>query len=226
VFLGFPTINRWGQRGSEKSSLPAIPEGDSAALQRRGHVLWKSRTMYLLTEMINNRLFSIVREKQGLLYTASIYAQLPDLYDRGTVIINLTPFTESIALTVEETIKVLLDFRDKKFTMEEFMEAKVPYVANLRSDLFQNSFWLTHLECMQLPHCVSDSVKMDFSCCHSFPERYDEITLEDVHIVTDEYFRELDKICASVGVAGKAPPSDIAAQVERITACLARTKRE
>jgi len=34
--------------------------------------------------MINNRLFAIVREKQGLLYTASVSLVIPDLYDRGT----------------------------------------------------------------------------------------------------------------------------------------------
>lgn len=66
------------------------------------------------------------------------------------VMISLTPFPQSIALTIEETLKVLQDFAEKKITLEEFEEAKKPFVAHMSSNLFKNHYWLSQMEYMQV----------------------------------------------------------------------------
>ena len=50
--LGFPTLNRWGQRGSSATSPPVSHASERDSLLRRGHVLFKSRAMNLLTEAL------------------------------------------------------------------------------------------------------------------------------------------------------------------------------
>lgn len=64
--------------------------------------------------------------------------------------ISLTPFPQSIALTIEETLKVLQDFAEKEITIEEFEEAKKPFVAHMSSNLFKNHYWLSQMEYMQV----------------------------------------------------------------------------
>lgn len=96
------------------------------------------------------------------MYTASISLIIPDLYDRGTVMISLTPFPQSIALTVEETIKVLQDFAEKKVTLEEFEEAKKPFVSHMHSNLFKNYYWLSQMEYMQVTFCSLLVLFFDF----------------------------------------------------------------
>lgn len=51
VCLGFPTLNRWGQRGSPLTTAPALHSGEGIPQYRRGHVLFKSRAMNLLTDV-------------------------------------------------------------------------------------------------------------------------------------------------------------------------------
>lgn len=65
---------------------------------------------------------------------------------------------------------------------------------------------------------------MNFECIDRVPQMYDEITLEDVALICEEYFQELSKLCVAIGVAGKAPPPDMEMQVERINNCLSRLK--
>lgn len=63
-------------------------------------------------------------------YDAQVSASLrmPDLYDSGTMHVTLTPFPEAIALTIEEALRVLYDFKHGNITQQELDEAKVPYL--------------------------------------------------------------------------------------------------
>jgi len=63
---------------------------------------------------------------------------------------------------------------------------------------------------------------MNFECLDRVPQMYDEITLEDMFVICEEYFQEMRTTCVSIGVAGTSPPPDMAAQMERIHGCLAR----
>lgn len=58
VCLGFPTLNRWGHRGRITSSASPLsislsPHTAAADTDRRAHVLFKSRAMNLLTEVLS-----------------------------------------------------------------------------------------------------------------------------------------------------------------------------
>ncbi len=56
---------------------------------------------------------------------------MPDLYDSGTLHVTLTPFPDSIALTIEEALRVLYDFKHGNITQQELDEAKVPYLGTV-----------------------------------------------------------------------------------------------
>jgi hypothetical protein len=60
---------------------------------------------------------------------------MPDLYDSGTLHVTLTPFPDSIALTIEEALRVLYDFKHGNITQQELEEAKVPYLGTEPSSI-------------------------------------------------------------------------------------------
>ncbi len=50
------------------------------------------------------------------------------MYDTGSMMITLTPFPQSIAFTVEETVRILYQFKNGQVTEQELQEAKTPFL--------------------------------------------------------------------------------------------------
>eukprot|EP01087_Luapelamoeba_hula_P020305 TRINITY_DN6910_c0_g1_i1.p1 TRINITY_DN6910_c0_g1~~TRINITY_DN6910_c0_g1_i1.p1 ORF type:complete len:1277 (-),score=249.90 TRINITY_DN6910_c0_g1_i1:27-3806(-) len=247
VLLAFACPNRLGQygptiqygslhngpepmtaAGRPQFKVPSLPgeELTEADIQRRRHVLWIGRCINLLCEIISTRLFTIVREKQGLLYDASVTPCLPDLYDRGHITINLSPFPEKISQTVEETLlTVLRSFRNTEISLEEFKEAQVPYVAHMQSTVEHSAYWMAHMEYLQQPHSMANQLKPDLTWITEVPERYTAITHNDIKcaalLVLGADSGATDAMCVSVGTAGPAPPADIQHQLARVRSAVA-----
>jgi hypothetical protein len=59
--MAFPCINRWGILEKDKKIRdPDVP--------KRNHILFPSRALHILSRLISNKLFSIVREKKSMTY--------------------------------------------------------------------------------------------------------------------------------------------------------------
>ncbi len=71
---------------------------------------------------------------------------MPDLYDSGTLHVTLTPFPDSIALTIEEALRVLYDFKHGNITQQELDEAKVPYLGTVHLSPKRATCIIRHLE--------------------------------------------------------------------------------
>ncbi len=55
------------------------------------------------------------------------------MYDTGSMMITLTPFPQSIAFTVEETVRILYQFKNGQVTEQELQEAKTPFLGKIHS---------------------------------------------------------------------------------------------
>ncbi|ELR23661.1 peptidase M16 inactive domain containing protein [Acanthamoeba castellanii str. Neff] len=230
VYLCFPVMNRWGYTKltvppaeeaaacAETAAMETEEASPVAAVRQRvkQHPLWKSRVANLMVEILSNRLFSVVRERKGLLYNVSASLRMPDLYDSGTLHVTLTPFPDSIALTIEEALRVLYDFKHGNITQQELDEAKVPYLEWLITAMKGPTFWMSLMEYMQLPEGIFPRDMMNLSCAEDIYEAYAAVELPDIRAIVNEFFQGMRVMCASIGTSGTEPPASMEEQRQRV----------
>eukprot|EP00027_Filamoeba_sp_ATCC50430_P015909 CAMPEP_0168572928 /NCGR_PEP_ID=MMETSP0413-20121227/18237_1 /TAXON_ID=136452 /ORGANISM="Filamoeba nolandi, Strain NC-AS-23-1" /LENGTH=679 /DNA_ID=CAMNT_0008606093 /DNA_START=22 /DNA_END=2059 /DNA_ORIENTATION=- len=170
MYLAFKCCNKWGVSGNNMVTV-ADP-------------LRESRILGVLSKIISNRMYNIIREKKGLTYDISCDCVLYDWFDGGLFIVNLSPFVSKIDETKQAVLEVLQDFKAKHITQEEFDEAVFPMAKWLASSLnSSNLFWSSVLATLQNP-----ATPKDLSCFKSMTQFYPNLKLTDLHDVIDKYF--------------------------------------
>jgi len=152
--------NRWTKRDPENENEP---------------LLQAYRELRVFSAMINDILYTHVREKRGLAYEVSFELSLPNHYPKGSAFLRCSPRSEDkLEACYTESMAVLQNLRDH-CTEKEFRKALGPLVKSTEASLNTNGFWMSQLQQLQ-----DDSVPQSFACFADVVGAYKSLTLEGV----------------------------------------------
>jgi predicted Zn-dependent peptidase len=225
AYIAGPAPNRWGNftaaqqaeriaggatRGEVHPPM-LVPAGSSPNLVakatqiRRAHPLYASVTLGLLTEIINSRLFTTVRDSLGLTYDVSFELSLFDRLASGWFNVNVTSTPAKISEAMMASLRVLKGCKSLPITQRELQRAKRTLLIRHETDLKNNSYWLgllTHLQSGAVPlkgvECLRDLVTM-----------YEAATVEDIFDAYSQFDFSDGKVFTCIGTSGKEDPGII-----------------
>ncbi|KAG2497394.1 hypothetical protein HYH03_004550 [Edaphochlamys debaryana] len=219
AYIGGPAPARWGPLGffgpleplqrpikppqGAKAMMDAAARADAEAT-RRNHPVFAGVMLMLLTEIINSRLFTTVRDSLGLTYDVSFEVTLFDRIRSGWFMVHVTSHPDKIYDALNASVAVLRDIRFAPVNRRELARAKTTLLTRHESDLKDNAYWLGLLTHLQNPHVPHKTLE----CLRDLQKLYDCVTVDDVRFVYDQFNFDDNHIYTCVGTSGKeAPPA-------------------
>ena len=208
---------RWGEFGKQQeplvpmdsASIPSPPpppapgasqeEIDRNRELRRKHPLYASATLGLLSEMINSRLFTTVRDTLGLTYDVSFEMSLFDRLPTGWFYVNVTSTPQKIKDAMMASMRVLRSGSIQPFTSRDLLRAKRTLITRHESDLKDNGYWLALLTHIQSPAVPLKSVE----CLRDMTLMYDSITVEDIYEAYNHFDFSDEATFTCIGTSGQ-----------------------
>lgn len=102
---------------------------------RRQHPLYPMVTLNLLTEIINGRLFTTVRDSLGLTYDVSFEIASFDRLGGGWFVVNVTSTPNKIQQAMDASLRVLRNTLTDRVTSREVLRARRTVLTRHESDL-------------------------------------------------------------------------------------------
>lgn len=102
---------------------------------RRRHPLYPMVTLNLLTEIINGRLFTTVRDSLGLTYDVSFEIASFDRLAAGWFVVNVTSTPNKIQDAMDASLRVLRNTLTDRVTLREVLRARRTVLTRHESDL-------------------------------------------------------------------------------------------
>lgn len=216
AYIAGTAPSRWGSLSKREvpvaldpSSIarppPALVPGasaeeiEAAQVARRMHPLYASATLGLLTEMINSRLFTTVRDTLGLTYDVSFELSLFDRLPTGWFYVNVTSTPEKIKDAMMASLRVLRSGSIQPFTSRDLLRAKRTLITRHESDLKDNGYWLAMLTHVQAPSVPLKSVE----CLRDLRSMYESITVEDIYDAYNNFDFSDEAVFSCIGTSGK-----------------------
>ncbi|PRP78188.1 putative zinc protease [Planoprotostelium fungivorum] len=165
TYIGFPSINRWS----------VVPHHMKSELPLSGQPSYYVRILSVLCRLIENRLYSEVREKRGLTYDISCAHILYEFYDGGIFYISSMTSVDGFEVLKKEIFGIVEQIKRSGFTQSEFDEVMSPLVQALRTSLSTNSFWISMMH-----HLQREENPKNLDCTENVVQFYEKITLKDV----------------------------------------------
>ena len=208
---------RWGEFGKQQHTLEHLDPADiprppaplppgasnediqSARDLRRKHPLYASATLGLLTEMINSRLFTTVRDTLGLTYDVSFELSLFDRLPTGWFYVNVTSTPQKIKDAMMASMRVLRSGSIQPFTSRDLLRAKRTLITRHESDLKDNGYWLALLTHIQSPSVPLKSVE----CLRDLTAMYDAVTIEDIYEAYSHFDFSDEATYTCIGTSGQ-----------------------
>jgi predicted Zn-dependent peptidase len=208
---------RWGEFGKQQeplvpmdaASIPSPPpppapgatqeEIDRNRELRRRHPLYASATLGLLSEMINSRLFTTVRDTLGLTYDVSFEMSLFDRLPTGWFYVNVTSTPQKIKDAMMASMRVLRSGSIQPFTSRDLLRAKRTLITRHESDLKDNGYWLALLTHIQSPAVPLKSVE----CLRDMTLMYDAITVDDIYEAYNHFDFSDEATFTCIGTSGQ-----------------------
>nr|Q40983.2 RecName: Full=Stromal processing peptidase, chloroplastic; AltName: Full=Chloroplast processing enzyme; Flags: Precursor [Pisum sativum] len=226
AYIAGPAPNRWGFTADGNDLLETIDNASSVnnngtksdALQTEGaprrslrsHPLFFGITMGLLSEIINSRLFTTVRDSLGLTYDVSFELNLFDRLKLGWYVVSVTSTPSKVHKAVDACKNVLRGLHSNGITVRELDRAKRTLLMRHEAEIKSNAYWLG-----LLAHLQSSSVpRKDLSCIKDLTSLYEAATIEDTCLAYEQLKVDEDSLYSCIGVSGAQAAQDIAAPVE------------
>ena len=102
---------------------------------RRRHPLYPMVTLNLLTEIINGRLFTTVRDSLGLTYDVNFEISSFDRLEAGWFVVNVTSTPAKIQQALDASLRVLRNVQTDRVTHREVLRARRTVLTRHESDL-------------------------------------------------------------------------------------------
>lgn len=217
AYIGGPAPARWGPlgyfgpleavQGPIKPPMPNKSLTDAAAraeaeASRRQHPLFASVMLMLLTEIINSRLFTTVRDSLGLTYDVSFEVTLFDRIRQGWFMVHVTSHPDKIYDALNASISVLRDVKYAPVNRRELARARTTLLTRHESDMKDNSYWLGLLTHLQNPNVPQKTLE----CLRDLQQLYNTVSVDDIRYVYEQFNFDDDHIYTCVGTSGKEPP--------------------
>ncbi|XP_076960383.1 stromal processing peptidase, chloroplastic-like [Bidens hawaiensis] len=225
AYIAGPALNRWGYRVDGSDFLESVrnmsvnkdvhpetqeqlvkAENTNFDLQRRSrnHPLFFAIAVGLLAEIINSRLFTEVRDSQGLTYDVSFEINLFDRLNLGWYVISVTSTPSKVHRAVEACKNVLRGLHTKKIAEHELDRAKRTLLMKHDAESKSNAYWLG-----LIAHLQAASVhRKDISCINDLVMLYGAATIEDVYLAYEQLKIDEQSLYCCIGVAGAQAGDD------------------
>lgn len=232
AYIAGPAPNRWGSFTTAAADVAKARKGEDvippvvlgpeatpaqvaeAARIRRAHPLYASVTLGLLTEIINSRLFTTVRDTLGLTYDVSFELALFDRLPSGWFHVNVTSTPEKIKDAMMASLRVLRSGTMQPFSQRDLLRAKRTLLTRHESDLKDNTYWLA-----LLTHLQSEAVPLkSVECLRDLRGMYEAITVEDVYDAYSQFDFSDDAVFTCIGTSGREAVLDMSPVLEQGTA--------
>ncbi|TKY71123.1 zinc protease PqqL [Spatholobus suberectus] len=226
AYIAGPAPNRWGFTVDGKDLLESINNASTinddqsksdaqqtqGCLQKslRGHPLFFGITMGLLSEIINSRLFTTVRDSLGLTYDVSFELNLFDRLKLGWYVISVTSTPSKVHKAVDACKNVLRGLHSNKITERELDRAKRTLLMRHEAEIKSNAYWLgllAHLQASSVP-------RKDISCIKDLTFLYEAATIEDIYLAYEQLKVDENSLYSCIGIAGAQTAQGIAAPLE------------
>ncbi len=185
-----------------------IQQAALATTIRRAHPLYPMITLSLLTEILNSRLFTTVRDALGLTYDVSFELNLFDRLDAGWFVVHVTSTPQKIHEALGASLNVLRQLDTMRVTLRELQRAQRTLITRHDSELKDNSYWLgllTHLQSPSVPYKSLD-------CLRDLRVMFESVTLDDIYQAYEQFDFRDGAIFTCVGTSGTEPPALASAQ--------------
>ncbi|XP_038690429.1 stromal processing peptidase, chloroplastic-like [Tripterygium wilfordii] len=231
AYIAGPAPNRWGFDVDGKDLFESIHntstvddtlyksegqlmEGEivDKKLQRelRYHPLFFGITMGLLAEIINSRLFTMVRDSLGLTYDVSFELNLFDRLKLGWYVISVTSTPSKVHKAVDACKSVLRGLPGNKIAQRELDRAKRTLLMRHEAEIKSNAYWLgllAHLQASSVP-------RKDISCIKDLVLLYEAATVEDVYLAYEQLKVDENSLYSCIGIAGAQAGDETTASLE------------
>lgn len=182
-------------------TAPAEKKKQALDLRRR-HPLYPGAMLMLLTEIINSRLFTTVRDTLGLTYDVSFEVTMMDRVRTGWFTVHVTSHPDKIYDALNASIAVLRDIAVNPINRRELERARTTVLTRHESDLKDNMYQMglmTHLQNDKVPHKT-------VQCLRDLKTIYEATTVEDVYHLYNFFDFDNNHIFTCVGISGRNPP--------------------
>ncbi|CAL8466878.1 g6414 [Coccomyxa elongata] len=217
AYIAGKAPNRWGPFGTEQAPSaapmvvvpPVLPPLNATAAQltrateiRRAHPLYADVTLRLLTEIMNSRLFTTVRDALGLTYDVSFELSLFDRLRVGWFVCHVTSTPQKINEALEASLRVLRSLPMQRVTPRELLRARRTVLTRHESEMKDNLYrlgLLTHLQSSEVPLKVPE-------CLRDLRAMYEAATIDDINDAYANFCLDDDRIFTCVGTSGPTAP--------------------
>ncbi|KFM27169.1 putative zinc protease PqqL [Auxenochlorella protothecoides] len=158
-----------------RGSSPAVWAEHNAV--RRRHPLYPSVTLALLTEVVNSRLFTTVRDTLGLTYDVSFELAGFDRLPAGWFHVAVTSTPGKIGEAAMASLRVLRTLRTQPISGRELQRAQRTLAARHETDLKDNGYWLGLMANLQAPGVPLKTL----DCLRDLRAMYDTATVDDLY---------------------------------------------
>ncbi|KAJ0451311.1 putative processing peptidase [Helianthus annuus] len=230
AYIAGPAPNRWGYAVDGTDFLESIskvsvsngvqPETEGQLvksdninfhMQRsRNHPLFFAIAAGLLAEIINSRLFTEVRDAQGLTYDVSCELNLFDRLNLGWYVISVTSTPSKIHRAVDACKNVLRGLHSKKIADHELDRAKRTLLMKHETETKSNAYWLGLIS-----HLQAASVhRKDISCIKDMTMLYEAATIEDVYLAYEQLKIDDQSLYCCIGIAGAKADDEVSGSLQ------------
>jgi len=197
--LGGGAANRWG-KGDAVHSAAMEKINFSWANSKsdfKDHPLFPSVCQMALREVLNTRLFSMVRDRLGLSYDCTFELSMLDRLEAGWYTCTVSAHPSRIMEAVEAAKVVITSAKKQPISEFEVRSAKNTLLRRHEVDLQKNEYWIGLLANLQC-----DDVPKDLSCIADLQKLLEGITWLDVNNAYKTLLTDDDQIFISVCTAG------------------------
>lgn len=182
--LGFPAPN----------GAPLVLTHKGRADQAIGYMAWRtndffgdvqtSRTLTLLSDVLELRLIEEIREKQGVTYSPQAGSESSLVFHGwGYISAQIEAPPGSLDNFFADVAKIAADLRDKPITQDELDRARKPKMEGLEKARHTNEYWLYFLSGAQTDPRRLDAIR-------SVQASYERITPADLQVAARKYLTD------------------------------------
>jgi len=223
AYCAGPAPNRWGWGAASAEAAAAAyaaaggsaaadaPAGGAAAAAppeladaavRRAHPLFLAAAVALLTEVVNSRLFTTVRDALGLTYDVSFELSGFDRLHAGWFLLSVTSTPGKIDEALSASLRVLRGVASSRVSPRELDRARRTLLTRHESDMKDNAYVLGLLTHSQAPSVPAKTA----AALADVPGLYLAATVADVYCAFASLQLGAEDVFTCVGTSGEAPP--------------------
>jgi hypothetical protein len=179
----------WGQCATRFGTGGAADARLAGGVGASGaHPLRVSVALELLTELINSRLFSVLRDSLGLVYESCVRFAEHELLPLNGFVVTISAAPAKIDAAHDAALAVLRDLQSGRQppTTYDLNKARRAVLANYDNHAKENAWWLGRLQHVQ----AAGLPGKDIRCITEYVRALEALTIDDLRAV-----------CATLGVA-------------------------